>query len=127
MQSLIQFELDIEIYDLNTNGLLATVIHNAFKFSNGCGAKGGIKFPSTMWFLNIESACSLHDIHWELAKDYSDLLSANEIFDNNLKKIIDKDSNFIMKRLRRLRAAKYVNEVELLYENLINNAMKNIK
>lgn len=82
--------------------------------TNGCGAKGGLKFPSTMWGLNIDTACRIHDIDWALATCIKELLEGNEIFDDNLKRIIDYESNFIMKRLRRMRAAKYVTEVELI-------------
>lgn len=104
------------LFEINKYGLDVTSENLArdFLYANGCGAKGGIKFPPTMWLLNIESACNAHDIGWQNAKSLKELQEENEKFDNNLKLIIDKESNFVMKRLRRLRAAKYVTEVELL-------------
>jgi len=86
----------------------------SFQYANGCGAKGGVQFPSTMWGINIESACNIHDIDWKLAKSHQELLDANERFDNNLKKITDHESmNDFTRWARRLRVAKYVSGVEL--------------
>ena len=84
------------------------------KYANGCGSKGGQKFPDTMYFISIVAACTIHDIEWALAMSYHDLLDANERFDNNLKRITDKESmNDVMRWLRRSRISKYVSGVEL--------------
>ena len=80
---------------------------------NGCGSKGGVKFPDTMWGVDIEAACNIHDIGWARAKTYEDLVEANEVFDNNLKKIVDAESNSFTVWFRRMRVAKYVSAVEL--------------
>ena len=112
MKSLEDFLTDCELYKLKVASIHGIRLN--FKYANGCGAKGGIKFPKTMWGLNIESTCVAHDISWQMAKSLEDLLEGNEDFDDNLKLIIDAESNFIMKRLRRMRASKYITEVELL-------------
>jgi len=112
MKTFEQFLNDIEDYGLD----LGTIknLRTAFQYANGCGAKGGVKFPSTIWFVNIETACNIHDIMWELALSYNDLIIANEIFDNNLKLICDYESNNDITRwLRRQRLSKYVNGVEI--------------
>ena len=68
-----------------------------------------------MWGINIESACIIHDIEWEKAKNYEELILANENFDNNLKLITDYESaNDFTRGFRRLRIAKYVSAVELI-------------
>lgn len=86
----------------------------AFKYANGCGAKGGVKFPDTIWFVSIVAACIIHDIEWKLAKNYQDLVGANERFDNNLKRITDYESmSNLTTWARRQRLAKYVNGVEI--------------
>jgi len=85
-----------------------------FSYANGCGAKSGIRFPSTMWGVNIEAACNLHDMEWALSTSYVDLLESNERFDNNLKRITDRESNSFTAWLRRMRVAKYVTGVELV-------------
>lgn len=112
----LKFTNDIVNYRLKAHTPISGVrVRSHFRnYTNGCGAKGGMQFPGTMWFLSIVSACDIHDIDWTMATCTEDLIAANEVFDNNLKRIIDKDSNFIMKRLRRMRAAKYVTEVELI-------------
>ncbi len=114
MQTFEEFWYQIQEYDLKTN-LLFPDLQVGFKYVNGCGSKGGWHFPSTMWGINIEAACNLHDIEWKLAKCYADLLMANERFDNNLKKITDAESsNNFTRWIRRSRINKYVSGVELI-------------
>ena len=112
MKSLEFFLDDVFMYRLKVPS--THLLRISYKYANGCGAKGGVKFPRTMWGLDIESTCIGHDIVWQLAQSYKDLQEGNEDFDDNLKIIIDAESNFIMKRLRRWRAAKYITEVELI-------------
>jgi len=106
------FQLDLEYYDLRFS-LTKESLMNGFNFCNGCGAKGGVNVPDHMWFVDIVSACNIHDIEWALAKKHEDLIVANENFDNNLKKICDKESNWFTRPIRRMRIAKYVSSVEL--------------
>lgn len=111
MITLLEYYDDINKYKLNRNGLGR--IDVSFSYANGCGAKGGVKFPDTMWFVLIISACIGHDVRWALAKCFADLVEANEIFDNDLKKICDYESNTPMQWVRRQRIAKYISGVEL--------------
>lgn len=104
---------DIDTYNLEyTIPKNLSKLKKAFKYANGCGSN--IKVPKTIYFINIESACIIHDIEWTLSKSYAEILEANENFDNNLKKICDPQSNFVTILLRRLRIAKYVSAVELV-------------
>lgn len=114
MQTYDQLCEDIATYKLETC-LKPFELRNGIKYANGCGAKGGAKFPDTMYLISIISACTLHDIEWKLSETYQDLLDANERFDNNLKKICDQESmNDLMRWLRRSRIHKYVDGVELV-------------
>lgn len=114
MQTFDELWNDICTYKLDSH-LKFHELKKGIKYANGCGAKGGTKFPDTMYLILIISACIIHDIEWKLAKSYQDLLDANERFDNNLKKITDKRSlNDIMRLLRRSRIQKYVSGVELV-------------
>jgi len=107
------FWADVCLYKLEL-GFKYHEYENGIKYANGCGAKGGIKFPDTMYYISVISACIIHDIDWYKATCYQDLLDANERFDNNLKKICDRDSmNDLTKWFRRMRIAKYVSGVEL--------------
>lgn len=113
MQSFKQLKRDIIKYDLETY-LTYDKLKIGMKYANGCGAKGGIKFPDTMWFVSVVAACIIHDIEWENANCYKDLLDANEHFDNNLKKITDYESiNDFTRWFRRYRIASYTSGVEL--------------
>ena len=101
-------EFELETY-LSYNDLKI-----GYKYANGCGAKGGVKFPDTMWFVSIIAACIIHDIEWKNAKCYHDLVLANRRFSVNLKKIIDSKSiNGVMRWIRRYRIASYTSGVEL--------------
>ena len=104
---------DIQFYKLVTN-VTKDQIQLLMHHSNGCGSKGGFQFPSTMWGVNIEAACNIHDIEWYAADSYEELLEANERFDNNLKKICDTESNTCMAWIRRMRIAKYISGVEIV-------------
>lgn len=115
MKSLDEYISDQSKYQLNTQGLGTLII--SFKYANGCGSKGNQKFLKTIWGVNIESTCIGHDIRWELAENYDDLIEANEIFDNDLKKICDQESNWFTRPIRRMRIAKYISAVELYGTN----------
>jgi len=74
---------------------------------NGCGAKGGIKVPDTMWFLSITLACQVHDWMFKEGKTLGDFFFANAIFLFNLTAIIINGSNFLTILPRIQRATKY--------------------
>lgn len=112
MITLKEFLEDVSKYDLDVSKIRNITV--SYTYANGCGAKGGMKFPDTMWFVSIIAACIIHDIDWALAKCYQDLLDGNERFDNNLKKICDKESMYDATRwMRRMRISKYISGVEL--------------
>lgn len=111
MKTFNEFLKDIQKFKLKT---IATNLDVSYRYANGCGAKDSVKFPRTMYGINIESACIIHDIEWTLAKNIEELETANENFDNNMKKIVDQLSAFrLFAMLRRMRIAKYVSAVEL--------------
>ena len=113
MMNLKEFLTQVAKYNLQFSMPTAN-IDKDYKYANGCGAKGGVKFPKTMWGLNIEAACQVHDIDWTNAKSLDDLILGTEMMLRNLKHIIDAESGFIMKRARRWRAAKYITEIDLI-------------
>ena len=107
----LEFLSDVKKYSLSHNYISVIAFS---RDCNGCGSKGGVHFPSTMWGVNIEAACNIHDFDWSEAESYTDLVKANERFDNNLKKICDEESNSFTRWFRRMRVAKYVSGVELV-------------
>ena len=80
---------------------------------NGCGAKGGTKFPETMLFLEIVWACYLHDIRWGMATTKEALHIGNYEFETNLERIVDMDSccTFV-KWMRSYRITTYINAIK---------------
>lgn len=107
-----QFMKDINNYDLYSS-LDDDILINGFHYANGCGAKGGKKFPNKFLWVSIISACIIHDIEWALSANFLDLKVANENFDNNLKKICDTESNWFTRPLRRRFIGYYITGVEL--------------
>lgn len=114
MQTFDEFWDDVVTYTLETS-LGFERLKIGFKYANGCGAKGGVKFPSTMYLIDISAACNIHDIEWKNSECYNDLIEANRRFNRNLKAITDKESgNMFTRWIRRMRVAKYVAGVELI-------------
>ena len=111
LKSLEEFLGDVFKYKLDTH--TTAILREYFSCANGCGKSGGQKFPSTIYGVDIESACYNHDVDWAAATNYKEVLQGNERFDNNLKKICDPQSNWFTRPLRRLRIAKFVSAVEL--------------
>ncbi|MCU7836521.1 MAG: hypothetical protein KZQ83_14890 [gamma proteobacterium symbiont of Taylorina sp.] len=109
MKSLVEFLYDIEKYDLDVSDIKNLQV--AYSYANGCGSS--FKVPTTMWGLNIESACILHDIRWTIAKCWADLVEANQKFKRDLKRIIKLASNWFMTRLRYTRAFLYSSIVKV--------------
>ena len=115
MKSISDVIEDIHTYNIDTQDVTIGDIQKYFPQANGCGAKNGIKVPKTIYLANIETACILHDIRWHLATDYDDLITANERFDDDLKRICDAESCCgFMKFIRRKRISTYVDAVELI-------------
>jgi len=75
---------------------------------NGCGAKGGIKFPDSMWGLDVKEACNIHDWMTKYGLTLMDFLFAAGMFIVNLTIIIwFGSSNKLTLTLRLMRATKY--------------------
>lgn len=74
---------------------------------NGCGAKGGVKFPNTFYGLSIKDSCNIHDWMWNEGTTLADKLFADAIFLMNMAIQVISGSNFIMQPLRLMRATKY--------------------
>lgn len=82
---------------------------------NGCGAKGGIDFPDTMWGVLVTAACNEHDVSWSKARSLTELVNANMRFRRNLEKIIDHESgNPFTQWLRLNRMSRYYRMVKLI-------------
>lgn len=69
--------------------------------------------PETMWGLVVSPACWVHDRMFERAgKTWEHFFQANEIFEHNLRAIIDqKTTSTVLKRLRHHRASIYTKSV----------------
>lgn len=80
---------------------------------NGCGAKNGIKVPSTFFGLSVRVACDIHDWMFEHGKTYADFLFANAMFLLNLSVLIIKGSNWFTMLPRLWLATKYFIAVAL--------------
>ncbi len=78
---------------------------------NGCGAKGGIDFPDTMYGLNVSEPCHIHDWMTAYGKTLGDFFFAGAIFILNLSLVIVNKSNKLTSVLRLMRASKYFSAV----------------
>lgn len=83
---------------------------------NGCGAKGGMNVPDTMYGLVISEACHRHDWMTAHGKTLGDFYFAGAIFILNLTLIIVNSSNKFTSALRLMRASKYF--VAVMYAGL---------
>jgi hypothetical protein len=81
---------------------------------NGCGSKGGISVPDTMWGLDISSCCQIHDWMFAEGKTYADFLFSNAVFIMNLTITIVSLSNKFLVPFRLARASKYFIAVQTL-------------
>lgn len=93
------------------------IYYKAFiaKEVNGCGAKGGIDVPDTIYGMSITTECNIHDTEWLNAKSYFDLVDSNQRLRRNIEKRIDKYSaNRFMVFLRMKRLHKYYDAVKLI-------------
>lgn len=74
---------------------------------NGCGAKGGMKFPSTFYGLSIKDSCNIHDWMWHEGTTLADKLFSDAIFLMNMVIQVINGSNWATQPLRIMRATKY--------------------
>jgi len=81
---------------------------------NGCGAKGGIPVPNTMYGLDISEACNIHDFRYYIGETWEDKVFADMEFLKNLYAIIEHETWFgWVEKLRKIRAEEYVLAVKL--------------
>jgi hypothetical protein len=83
--------------------------------SNGCGAKGGISswlVPNTLWGLSVKRACNIHDWMYSEGLTIADKEEADRVFLNNMLRIIEVESCWLLKLPRRSRAKKYYKAVK---------------
>jgi len=81
---------------------------------NGCGAKGSVNVPDTIWGLSITRACDIHDWDYYHGMTPEDKRKADSRFISNMFALIESDSSFVgkmLKPLRRRRALKYYEAV----------------
>lgn len=92
---------------------------------NGCGAKGGMKFPSTFYGLSIKDSCNIHDWMWEHGTTLADKLFSDAIFLLNMAIQIINGSNLITQPIRLMRATKYFLAVVQVSDAYWKNKEKN--
>lgn len=86
------------------------------RISNGCGP-GGWKVdlvPDSIWGLGVRAACDIHDWCYYWGESSRDKEFADRLFLNNLLSIIDANSTWVMRIVRRHRAFKYYEAVATL-------------
>lgn len=75
---------------------------------NGCGAKGGIPVPNTMYLLSIKEACQIHDFMYHSSMTTEDKVTSDLVFKHNLIAIIEEETWFyFVEKLRKVRAEEY--------------------
>ena len=90
----IKFNRDIADYGLYTRYILHKMII-ALKYANGCGTKLSWWIPDKILGVDIETACNIHDIECQLAKNKDDLIQASNNFYSNMKKMITFRSGYL--------------------------------
>lgn len=88
---------------------LSTPIEELLEICNGCGAAGAKidLVPDTMWFMSVKPVCHLHDFGFKKGKTIEDKEMEDRRMMNNYVRLIDQNSNWLMRRLRYRRAKKY--------------------
>jgi hypothetical protein len=96
--------------------LLAVEPH-LIEVCNGCGGDGSwIKPPETVYGLDVSAACIIHDFQYSEGGTPEDKIEADQIFLDNMLRIIERNGNSAFKVtqcLRRRRALKYWYAVHL--------------
>lgn len=95
---------------------------------NGCGPRGfGSKIvPNRIWGLSVKPACIIHDFMYETGTTQVDKELADFWFFRNMLKIIEKDSNFIMRIIRRKAALTYYQAVAEFGDKAFKNKVLNL-
>lgn len=109
-KSFSEYRHDIAKYKLSLlNRINDPLLVLDYKYANGCGsATAWFDFvPDTNWGVDISSPCHSHDIKWEKAQCYFDLIIANIELKEDLDKIVKAESNSFMYFFRERRNDKY--------------------
>lgn len=77
------------------------------KICNGCGSKGGLNVPDTMYGLDMSEPCQIHDFMYHVGKTNADKEEADRTFLNNMNRVIEARSWRFLKPLRYARAKEY--------------------
>ena len=83
------------------------------KIVNGCGPSGwkGKYIPDNLLFLSIKEACDIHDWMYWARKTEADREEADRVFLNNMLRIVEAESNFATRFIRRRLALHYYSVV----------------
>lgn len=78
------------------------------EISNGCGPKGSIGFlvPDTIYGLSVTPCCDIHDYMYHIGSKESDRIDADDVFLNNMVRMVTAETKYIWLlklRLRRVR------------------------
>ena len=113
------YEYDVELFLCVPVGYRELKTKDSVKFHaivNGCGAGSSlIDFvPDTVWGLSVKEACNIHDYSWYVCPGTEEEFHRwNQIFLNNMCRIIDYETSWPwLRKLRKLRAKKYYKAVE---------------
>ena len=92
-------------------------LRNAVAGGCGPGGAGDMFVPDTMYFLKVTPACAIHDWCFAVWNDKRGFDQANNLFKNNMLRIIDqRGGGYQIKCLRKKRAVKYYKAVHYFGE-----------
>ena len=82
--------------------------------SDGCGSGWNTRLvPDTIYFMDISSACKIHDYAYDVGITESNKMKADREFLNNLLRLIEQNKKwYYPTRLARLRAYTYYSAVK---------------
>ncbi len=80
---------------------------------NGCGTSGwkGRLVPGHLLWLSIKEACDIHDFMYHVGVTLADKEEADRVFLNNMLRIVEAESVWFLKRIRRHMAVDYYGAV----------------
>lgn len=80
---------------------------------NGAGPKGyGWIVPDTIYGLSITEAANIHDYMYHVGATIEDKKKADRVFMNNMMRIIESKSGWVLRKLRRRRVRTYYKSVK---------------
>ncbi len=90
---------------------LSPAAHKAI--CNGCGTSGwkGRLVPGHLLWLSIKEACDIHDYMYHVGNSIADKEEADRVFLNNMLRIVEAESVWLLRRWRRHMAIDYYGAV----------------